>query len=183
MTVGNCNTTGEISLPTVIVVQGYRIRIGLEGRKAYPEGPHVSLMSRLAYLRSWRWAKELMAIYGGEIPAEVKIGRDLKILHRGFGTVIHAKTQIGDRVTIYHQVTIGRADAHLHGSLSTMDRVVVEDDVIIFPGAKILGQNGILTVARGSIVGANAVLTKSTKPYEIWAGVPAKLVSMRTMDR
>ena len=142
----------------------------------------MSLISRLAYMRSWRWAKELMAIYGVEIPAEVIIGRNLKIMHRGFGTVIHQKTEIGDRVTLYHQVTIGRADAHLHGSISTMDKIVVEDDVIIFPGAKILGRDGILTIARGSIVAANAVLTRSTKPYEIWAGVPARLVAMRPVQ-
>lgn len=32
----------------------------------------------------------------------------------------------------------------------------------------------------GTVVGANAVLTCSTGPNEIWAGVPARLVGRRS---
>jgi serine O-acetyltransferase len=56
---------------------------------------------------------------------------------------------------------------------------VVEDDVILAPGAKVLARQGVLTVGRGSVVGANAVLLESTRPGEIWAGVPARCVGRR----
>jgi len=39
-----------------------------------------------------------------------------------------------------------------------------------------------LKVARGTVVGANAVLLESTGEEEIWAGVPAKRVGFRDRD-
>lgn len=139
----------------------------------------MSFWTRLVYLRKWRLARELLALYGVEIPGSVQIGQDFDLVHRGTGTVIHPRTVIGNRVRIYHQVTIGRADAHLPIHQSAMDHVVIEDDVVLFPGAKVLGGPGITRVGRGTIVGANAVLTGSTGENEIWGGVPAHKLAMR----
>ena len=36
-----------------------------------------------------------------------------------------------------------------------------------------------VTLAKGTVVGAGAVVTKSTEPYTIVAGVPAKLIARR----
>jgi len=58
--------------------------------------------------------------------------------------------------------------------------IIIEDDVILFPGAKILAGDGITRLQRGTIVAANAVLTGSTGPGEIWAGVPARLIGKRS---
>ena len=139
----------------------------------------MSWFDNLVYLRKFPLIKEILAIYCVEIPSKVKIGKNFHLLHRGFGTVIHPSTEIGDRVNIYHQVTIGRADAHISGEKSKMEKVVIEDDVIIFPGAKILGGAGITTIAKGTIIGANAVVVCSTGEFEIWAGVPARRISYR----
>ena len=139
----------------------------------------MKLMKRLVRWRRYRLAKELLALYGVEIPAAVEIGRDFQLVHRGFGTVIHPSTRIGDRVTIYHQVTIGRSDAHLPGHRSALAEIVIEDDVVLFPGAKVLAGDGTTRLGRGTIVAANAVLLCSTGEDEIWAGVPARLVSKR----
>ncbi len=54
--------------------------------------------------------------------------------------------------------------------------VVVEDDVWI--GSRVIILKGV-TIGRGSIVGAGAVVTKSIPPYSIVAGNPAKIVKMR----
>lgn len=142
----------------------------------------MSLISRLVYLRRSplrRVAKELLALYGVEVPSTVEVGPGLRVLHRGFGTVIHGSTHIGRDVTIYHGVTIGRADPWVHGSMSQMDRVVVGDSVVLCPGAKILCKAGTLTIGAGTVVGANAVLTQSTGRNEIWAGAPARKVGTR----
>ena len=136
-------------------------------------------ITKLAYLRKWRIAREIMAIYGVEVPPQVKIGKEFEIIHRGFGTVIHPNTIIGDRVKIYHQVTIGRADAHVPFVQSKMLEIIIEDDVVIFPGAKVLARNGKTIIGKGTIVAANAVLINSTGPGEIWAGVPARLIGKR----
>jgi acetyltransferase-like isoleucine patch superfamily enzyme len=34
-------------------------------------------------------------------------------------------------------------------------------------------------VAKGSVIGANAVVTKDTEPYGVYGGVPAKKISSR----
>lgn len=39
-----------------------------------------------------------------------------------------------------------------------------------------------VTVGDGAIIGAGSVVTKSVKPYEIWAGVPAKCIGKRFSD-
>jgi serine O-acetyltransferase len=137
-------------------------------------------MSRLVYARRTpgvvRLAKEMLALYGMEVPAQVEVGPGLRILHRGFGTVIHPSTRIGSHVTIYHGVTIGRSDVWVARAQSRMQGVVIEDEVILCPGAKILCKEGVLTIGRGTIVGANAVLTRSTGADEVWAGIPARLL-------
>lgn len=140
----------------------------------------MRVLNFLIWHRNNIFAREILALYGVEIPASVKIGKNFRLEHRGFGTVIHPSTVIGDRVRIYHQVTIGRMDAHLPATKSKMEKIVIGDDVVLFPGSKILGGFGVTHVGRGTIVAANAVLTQSTGEFEIWGGVPAKKISIRT---
>jgi serine O-acetyltransferase len=142
----------------------------------------VSLITRLVYARRGllgRVAKELLALYGIEVPAEVEVGENLRVLHRGFGTVIHPRTTIGADVRIYHGVTIGRADPWVPWDEAQMERIVIGDGAVLCPGAKVICAAGTLTVAPGTIVGTNAVLMHSTGPGEIWAGVPARLIRKR----
>ncbi len=54
--------------------------------------------------------------------------------------------------------------------------VVIEDDV--WCGANVIILKGV-TIGRGSVVAAGAVVTKSFPPYSIIGGVPAKLIKMR----
>jgi serine O-acetyltransferase len=86
---------------------------------------------------------------------------------------------IGAGVHIYPGVTLGRADIYRSADQSRFMGIVIEDNVILSPGAKILCKEGMLRVGRGSVVGANAVLLQSTGENEIWAGMPAVLVSKR----
>lgn len=54
--------------------------------------------------------------------------------------------------------------------------VVIEDDV--WCGANVTILKGV-TIGRGSVVAAGAVVTRSFPPYSIIGGVPAKLIKMR----
>ena len=54
--------------------------------------------------------------------------------------------------------------------------VVIDDDV--WCGANVTILKGV-TIGRGSVVAAGAVVTKSFPPYSIIGGVPAKLIKMR----
>ena len=54
--------------------------------------------------------------------------------------------------------------------------VIIEDDV--WTGANVTILKGV-TIGRGSVIAAGAVVTKSFPPYSIIGGVPAKLIKMR----
>jgi serine acetyltransferase/thymidylate kinase len=74
-----------------------------------------------------------------------------------YGIVIHSKAQIGRRVTVMQQVTIGGKNPGGENAAP-----VIEDDVYIGTGAKIIGN---LRVGRGAVVGANTVVTRDVPPY------------------
>jgi serine O-acetyltransferase len=146
----------------------------------------MDFYTRLVYARTHplfgKIAYYLLKLLGVEIPRSVKIGNDLLLEHGGFGVVIHSKTTIGERVKIYPGITIGRADIYRPIDKSRFEGVVIEDDVILSPGARILGKDGILTVRQGTVIGANAVLLESTGEWEIWAGIPARCVGQRERE-
>lgn len=121
----------------------------------------------------------ILKFLGIEIPKPVIIGKDFELAHGGFGVVIHPSTVIGDRVKIYPGVNIGRSDIHLPIDRSAFEGIIIEDDVILTSGAKVLCKEGTLEVRKGTIIGANAVLLSSTNEGEIWAGVPAKMIGHR----
>ena len=139
--------------------------------------------SFLVYARTWpilgHLAYYALKILGAEVPRSVKIGQDFELAHGGFGVVIHPRSSIGDRVKIYPGVGLGRADIHLPMERSRFEGIVIEDDVILSPGCKLLCKDGVLRVGRGTVIGANAVLLQSTGEWEMWAGMPAKLVGKR----
>jgi serine O-acetyltransferase len=137
------------------------------------------MVERLLPWRRHRLIRELLMLYGIDMPPEVVVGKDLQLIHRGIGSVFHPDTSIGDRVQIYHQVTIGRSDAHLPRERITSMLIEIGDDVVIYPGAKVLCRSGVLRIGNGTIIGANAVVTRSTGEREVWAGIPARCVGQR----
>ncbi len=145
------------------------------------------LYTRLVYARNYpligSLAYYILKLLGVEIPRPVKVGEQLELAHGGFGVVIHPQTIIGKRVKIYPGVTLGRSDIYRPINQSSFEGIVIEDDAILCPGAKILCKQGVLKVGRGSVIGANAVLLESTGQNEIWAGVPARRVGTRDGDK
>jgi serine O-acetyltransferase len=146
----------------------------------------ADIYTRLVYARRsplvGKLAYYLLKLLGVEIPRTVRIGPGFELAHGGFGVVIHPRTTIGSRVKVYPGVTLGRADIHRPSSQSKFEAIVIEDDAILSPGAKILCKEGVLRVGRGSVVGANAVLLESTGEDEVWAGVPARYMGKRDGD-
>jgi serine O-acetyltransferase len=141
------------------------------------------LYTSLVYARTWpilgKLAYYLLKLLGAEIPRSVEIGEGFQLEHGGFGVVIHSKTRIGRRVKVYPGVTVGRADIYRPMSSSRFEGVVIEDEAILCPGAKVLCKEGVLTVGKGTVIGANALLLQSTGEGELWAGMPARCVGLR----
>ncbi|MNC15072.1 serine O-acetyltransferase [Pseudomonas linyingensis] len=101
---------------------------------------------------------------GIDIHPGAQIGRSFFIDH-GTGVVIGETAVIGERVRIYQAVTLGakRFEADEAGQLikGQPRHPIVEDDVVIYAGATILGR---ITIGAGSSIGGNVWLTRSVPP-------------------
>ncbi len=98
----------------------------------------------------------------------------------------HGGLKVGNGVRIAaHTVIIpsnhnfDRTDIPIFQQKQTKKGITIKDDVWIGTGARIL--DGI-TLAKGSIIAAGAVVTKSTEEYGIYGGVPAKKISSRMQN-
>ena len=101
---------------------------------------------------------------GLDIHPGAEIGLSLCIDH-GTGVVIGETTEIGDRVKIYQGVTLGALSIPRDRVDSLRDRKrhpTVEDDVIIYANATILG--GETVIGARSIIGGNVWITESVPP-------------------
>lgn len=120
------------------------------------------------------------ALPHADIPASVKLGAGFTLQHGGIGVVVNGHTTIGDRVHVFPNVVIGRYDAELRSiNESRFEHIVIEDDVIIYANAVVLGGPGVTTIGRGAVIGAGAVVTGSVGPGEVWTGNPATFQKMR----
>jgi serine O-acetyltransferase len=104
---------------------------------------------------------------GIDIHPGANIGSGFFIDH-GTGVVIGETAVIGDNVRIYQAVTLGARHFPTddEGNLIKGDarHPIVEDDVIIYAGATILGR---ITIGRSSTIGGNVWLTKDVPPNSV----------------
>jgi serine O-acetyltransferase len=86
-------------------------------------------------------------------------------IDHGTGVVIGETAVIGERVRLYQAVTLGakRFPVDDNGMLvkGNARHPVVENDVVIYAGATILGR---ITIGHGSTIGGNVWLTRSVPP-------------------
>jgi len=106
------------------------------------------------------------SVTGIDIHPGATIGSGFFIDH-GTGVVIGETTNIGNRVKLYQGVTLG-ALSFAKDDEGRMIRgkkrhPTIEDDVVIYAGATILGGNTV--IGRGSVIGGNVWLTRSVPPY------------------
>lgn len=101
---------------------------------------------------------------GIDIHPGAAIGSSFFIDH-GTGVVIGETAVIGDRVRIYQAVTLGARHfpTDKDGTVikGSSRHPIVEDDVVIYAGATILGR---IVVGRGSTIGGNVWLTEDVPP-------------------
>ena len=101
---------------------------------------------------------------GIDIHPGANIGSGFFIDH-GTGVVIGETALIGRNVRLYQAVTLGAKrfatddDGHLQKGGAR--HPTVEDEVVIYAGATILGR---VTIGRGSTIGGNVWLTRSVPP-------------------
>ena len=115
---------------------------------------------------------------GIEIHPGAKIGKNLFIDH-GMGVVIGETSEIGDNVTIYHNVTLGGIAPSINANdqRNVKRHPTLEDNVVVGSGAQILGP---VVIGKNSLIGANAVVTKNVPEKSIMVGIPATRVGDAT---
>ena len=111
---------------------------------------------------------------GIEIHPKAIIGKNLFIDH-GMGVVIGETSEIGNNVTIYHNVTLGGIAPSINSNdQRNMKRhPTLEDNVVVGSGAQILGP---INVGKNSLIGSNSVVTKNVPEKSVMAGIPAKRI-------
>ena len=139
-----------LTYPGAYAVTVYRIAHALlrEGAVIVPR-----MMTELAHRRT-----------GIDIHPGAEIGRAFFIDH-GTGVVIGETTRIGDRVRIYQGVTLGALtvpQGETRPEHGTRRHPTIEDDVVIYANATILG--GDTVIGKGAIIGGNAFITASVAP-------------------
>ena len=108
---------------------------------------------------------------GIDIPVSTPIGEGLGLVHGG--AVFLNAEKIGKYCTFYQGVTIGTAGKGRY------ERPVIEDNVIVYTGAVIVGG---VTVHTGAIIAANCVVTHDVPPNALYAGVPGRVVKFIGKD-
>ena len=103
------------------------------------------------------------------ISPQAIIDKGIKIPHP-VGIVIGGASRIGANVSIYQNVTIG---SRRKGDFEKGAQPLIEEGVTCFSGCQILGN---ITIGKGSVIGAGAIVTSSVPPNTVSAGVPSKIL-------
>ena len=113
---------------------------------------------------------------GIEIHPGGKIGKNLFIDH-GMGVVIGETSEVGDNVTIYHNVTLGGSSPSIDSERQRHEKrhPTIGNDVVIGSGAQIIGP---IKVGNNARIAANAVVVKDVPENATMVGIPAKAVKL-----
>jgi serine O-acetyltransferase len=136
--------------PGLSAVTVYRIAHQLHHQK-------IPLMPRIM-------SEYVHGLTGIDIHPAAHIGESFFIDH-GVGVVIGETANIGDRVRIYQGVTLGALSLPkdtVEQLRSKKRHPTLEDDVIVYAGATILG--GETVIGARSVIGGNVWLTESAPP-------------------
>jgi serine O-acetyltransferase len=106
--------------------------------------------------------RAMTAVYGLEIGNAVTLGYGVEFVHP-IGVVVGGDAKIGNRVKFMGSNTVGTAKENGHP--------VIEDDVTIGAGARVLGP---VRVGARAVIGANAVVVDDVPPDTVVVGIPAR---------
>ena len=104
-------------------------------------------------------------VFGIELGNDITLGRGVFFVHP-IGIVVGGKARVGDRVRFMGSNTVGTAKDNGYP--------VVEDDVVLGAGARVLGP---VRVGARAVIGANAVVLTDIPADVVAVGMPARVVA------
>lgn len=117
---------------------------------------------------------------GIEIHPGARVGQGFFIDH-GMGVVIGETAEIGNNVTLYHDVTLGGTTVFSsNGKVMTKRHPTIGNDVIIGSGAQVLGP---IKIGNNVKIGSNAVVIKDVEANSTVVGVPAHKVEKEKQSK
>ena len=149
----------------------------------YIEAITIHRIAHILYQKDVPVIPRIMSEYahektGIDIHPGAKIGKRFFIDH-GTGVVIGETCTIGNNVKMYQGVTLGARSFDLDENGNPVKGIKrhpdIEDDVIIYSGASILG--GDTRIGHGSIIGGNVWLTHSVPPFsKVYNAQPSPII-------
>jgi serine O-acetyltransferase len=131
----------------------------------------ASNLERYGFTRSAKIVSRAARIlFSAHIPPEARIGEGTHLGYGGLGIVMHKEAVIGRNVLVSPGVVIG-------GRSGMPGAPIIEDNVLIGVGAKILGP---VRIGEGAKIGANAVVIDDVLPGDTVVGIPARPVVRRS---
>ena len=109
-------------------------------------------------------------IFGIELGNDITLGRGVFFVHP-IGIVVGGRARVGDRVRFMGSNTVGTAKDNGYP--------VVEDDVVLGAGARVLGP---VTVGARAVIGANAVVLSDVPADAVAVGMPTRVVAAGATD-
>lgn len=111
-------------------------------------------------------------IYHNSLAPGATFSKDVRFGHHGFGTMIHGNVVIGERVKIWHNVTIA-----VRSAVGDRHSVVIEDDVSIGANSVIITPfHGSVRIGRGARIGAGVVVTQDVPAGATVVSAPSRLL-------
>lgn len=150
-------------------------------------GLHAIIIYRGAHWlwqRGWHLTARIISqtarfLTGIEIHPAAKIGAGFMIDH-GMGVVIGETTEIGEDVTLYHDVTLGgRKLFDENGNKLEKRHPTIGNNVTIGSGAQILGP---ITIGNNVKIGSNAIVIKDIPADCTVVNTPAYIVKKSTVN-
>jgi serine O-acetyltransferase len=111
--------------------------------------------------------RTMSAVYGLEVGNAVTLGYGVDFVHP-VGVVVGGSAKVGNRVKFMGGNTVGTAKENGHP--------VIEDDVILGAGARVLGP---IRIGARAVVGANSVVLEDVPADTVVAGIPARPLQPR----
>ncbi len=134
----------------------------------FVDHPLPKPLNKLFFLFYQFWWMGIQMTTGIFLSPHAKIGPGFYIGH--FGQIfVGGGCQIGKNCNISQGVTIGEGRRG-----GEMGRPIIGDRVYLAPGCKVIGP---ISLANGTVIGANAVMSRNSTVDSVWAGIPARPIA------